>query len=130
MKYTILLSRSDNTKEVEAQEQNRFIKSVLESLEVPIEFDPDTDPSIEQKQKFRSDLREFGLHIHNDMNGGIKILLGEERSCIAEWFKSTYKLKQDLSQPEPFERLYIEMYVHFWTVFEDDSETKGGINTE
>lgn len=118
MKYNILLSRSENTKEIEHQEQNRFIKSVLEALEVEIEFNPDEPLSIEQKQKFNQSIRDFNLHIINDFDGGIKIYLGED--LIAEWYKATFKLKSDLSQIDPRDRLYLLMEVFFWTIFEDE----------
>jgi hypothetical protein len=123
VQYSILLSRSEDTKAVEGQEQSRFIKSVLEALEVPIEYDPDEPLTIEMRQKLRQSFKEFNIHVINDMDGGLKISVGDD--LIAEWYKSTYKLKQDLSQKDPQDRLYLEMTVNFWTVFEDFEKEDG-----
>lgn len=118
MLYKILLSRFDDTKAAEAQEQSRFLKSILEALEVPIDFDPDEPLSIEKKQKLREDFKSFNLHVLTEVDGGMRIFVGDD--LIAEWFKSTYKLKQDLSQRNRQDRLYLEMTVNFWSIFEEE----------
>lgn len=118
MEYKILLSKSEDTKAVESQEQSRFIKSILETLELPIEFDPDDDLSVEKRQKLRREFKEFDLHVIDDINGGIKIYIGND--LIAEWYKTTYKLKQDLSEKDRRDRLYLEASINFWTMFEND----------
>lgn len=126
MKYNILLNKSEDTKAVEAQEQSRFVKSILEALEVPIEFDPDEPLSIVKKQKLRQDLKEFNINILDDMTGGLKIFIGND--LIAEWYKTTYKLKQDLSQMDKQDRLYLQAEVFFWSIFEEEGfkeETEG-----
>jgi hypothetical protein len=38
---------------------------------------------------------------------------------VAEWFKSTYKLKPDLGQLDRKKRLYLEMSVNCWSLFEE-----------
>lgn len=123
MKYQILLLRNEDRKAVEGQEQARFIKSVLEALEVPIEFDPDVPLSVEDHQRLRHSFKEFNIHVINDVDGGVQITIGED--LIAEWYKSTYKLKQDVSERNPQDKLYLEMTVNFWTIFEDESGTEG-----
>ncbi len=122
MQYNILLSRNEDTKAVEGQEQSRFIKSVLEALEVPIEFDPNEPLSIAEHQRLRKSFKEFNIHVINDVDGGIKITVGDD--LIAEWYKCTYKLKQDLSQRDPRDRLYLEMAVNFWTIFEESDKER------
>ncbi len=112
-----MLSRDEDTKAVEGQEQSRFIKSILEALEVPIEFEPDELLSVENHQRLRKAFKEFNIHIIDDMDGGVKISIGD--GLIAEWYKSTYKLKKDLSQRDPRDRLYLEMAVNFWSIFEE-----------
>lgn len=117
MRYTILLNKDENTKEVEAQEQSRFVKTVLEALEVPIDWDPDEPFSIDTKLKFKKSLSNFHINIVDDMNGGIKIFVNKD--LIGEWHKCIYKLKKDLSQIDPRSRLFIEMNVNFWTIFDE-----------
>lgn len=125
MQYTILLSRFEDTKAVEAQEQSRFIKSILEALELPIEFNPDQELSIDEHQKFKQSLRDFNLNVIDDMDGGIKIYVGNNKNdLVAEWYKPTYKLKKDLSQLNKRDQLYLEMNNVFWSVFEEEEMNK------
>lgn len=123
MKYTILLSKNEDTKAVEGQEQSRFIKSVLEALDIPIEYDPDQLLSIADHQRLRQSFKEFNIHIIDDVDGGVRITIGDD--LIAEWYKSTYKLKQDPSQRDPRERIYLEMSINFWSIFEESDEEGG-----
>lgn len=124
MKYNILLSRSEDTKTVEGQEQARFIKSVLEALEVPIEFNPEEPLSIVDHQKLRKSFKEFNIHVIDDIDGGIRVSIGDD--LIAEWYKATYKLKKDPLEKNRREQLFLEMEINFWTIFEDEpSDEKG-----
>jgi hypothetical protein len=118
LNYNILLDRREDTRAIEIQEQNRFIKSVLEALGVQIEWTPDEPLSIEGKQNLRKEFSKFNIRTINDMDGGIKFFVGED--LIAEWYKVKYKLKQDLSKIDHREQLYLEMNVNFWTIFEQE----------
>src|SRR5277367_5279809 len=116
MQYIILLSKNEKTKDVEAQEQARFVKSIFEALEVPIEWNPDEPHSIEDKMKLRKSLSTYGINIISDIEGGLKVFVNTD--LIGEWYKCSYKLKQDPSQIDPAKKLYLEMTVNFWTTFE------------
>lgn len=120
MKYKVLLSRFEDTREFESQEQSRFINSIFEALELPINFDPDAPLTVEIRQEIRQKLKEFNIDIIDDMDKGIKIYIGDD--IIAEWYKTIFKLKQDISQKDPQDRLYIEANINFWSVFEDKEE--------
>ena len=117
MQYKVLLSRFEDTREFESQEQSRFVNSIFEALELPIDFDPDVPLTVETKQKIRQKLKEFNLDIIDDMDRGLKVYVSDD--LIAEWYKTTYKLKQDLSQKNPQDRLYVEANVNFWSIFEE-----------
>jgi hypothetical protein len=118
MRYTILIRRDENTKNIEAQEQARFIKTILEALEVAIDYNPDEPLSIEKKIKMRKDLSFYGISIFESPNSNLKIFV--EKELIAEWKKPSYKMKKDPSQIDPKKKLYIEMSIEFWTVFEQN----------
>ena len=120
MKYEVLLSRNENIQAFEEAEQARFLKSFLETLDVPIEYNPDQELTIEDRIRLRQELEKFNLHVINDRAGGLQIRLGQ--NLIAEWYKATYKLKQDLSEPRPENRIYLEASLSFWTTFEDEKE--------
>jgi hypothetical protein len=116
MQYTILLDNRENTKAVESQEQARFIKTILESLQVPIEWNPDDILTVESKMKLRKSLEAYSINILNDTDGGLKIFANKD--LIGDWYKPNYILKQDNKQIDPNKRLYMEMHINFWTVFE------------
>lgn len=118
MQYTILLNKNEKTKEVEAQEQARFVKSVLESLEVPVEFNPEEPLSIESKINFIKSLNVYNINIINSSDGELKVYLNKD--LVGWWKKCTYKLKQDYTQIDRNKRLFIEMSIDFWTVFDDE----------
>lgn len=114
MKYKVLLDRSENISEVEAQEQARFVKSVLEAHGIPNQFDPDEPLSVEAKMKLRKFLTDHSINIIDDMHGGLKVFA--ETELIAEWKKPSYIYKTDKT------KLYAEMHVSFWTAYEEVNE--------
>lgn len=125
MQYTILISRNENVKEIETQEQSRFIKTILEALEIDVKFNPDESFSIDDKIKMRKALSFYNITIIESFDGGLKIFV--ERDLIAEWKKPFYKMKQDNSQIDPKNRLYMEMKINFWTVFEQENTKEANI---
>lgn len=122
MQYTILLDKHENTKDVERQEQARFIKTVLDSLDVPIDWNPDESLTITSKLKLRQTLEMYNIHILDDTDSGIKIFVN--RDLIGDWSKPHYILKTDYSQIDPNKKLYLEMNINFWTIFEEEVDNK------
>jgi hypothetical protein len=118
MRYTILLDKNEDTKEVEAQEQARFVKTIIEALEVPIDWEPDEPFTIENKLKWRKDLATYNINVISDIDGGLKIYVNSD--LIAEWYKCKYKFKKDSSNIDPNKRLYLEMLIDFWSIFENE----------
>jgi hypothetical protein len=123
MRATILLDHTENTKQVEEEEKSRFLRSILEQCGVPIqEVWADESPlTVEQKIKVRGILAVYNMQVIDDLDGHMAIYLSSEgkNEKIAEWFKSTYKLKSDLSQLDRKKRLFLEMSVNCWSLFEE-----------
>lgn len=129
MKGTILLSYNENTKQIEDEEKTRFLHSFLEQC---FESVPDVISQIQtignsngilsasQKVKVRGVLATYGIQVIDDFDGHMQIYLDSE--LVAEWFKCTYKLKKDLREIDPRKRLYLEMAVNYWTIFEKQEE--------
>jgi hypothetical protein len=117
MRYTILLDRNEKTKDIEAQEQSRFVKTVLEALEVPIDWNPDEPLTVQSKIELRKSFNTHKINVIDDMDGGLKVF--HNNDLIGEWYKCSYKLKEDISQIDPKKRLYLEMNIHFWMIFEN-----------
>lgn len=124
MKATILLNYSENTRQVEDEEKARFLRGILEQCFEgtdaanqlgEIWSDDGPLPTI-QKVKLRGLLATYKLQVIDDLDGHMKIYL--ENELIAEWLKCTYKLKKDLSVVDPKQRIFLEMEVNCWSVFD------------
>jgi hypothetical protein len=118
MKYTVLLDRNEKTHEIEKQEQARFVRAILDALEVPIEYNPDKELTPEEKGKLRKSLAHFNISIIESGDGNLKIYA--EKDLIGEFYKSIYNLKVDRSNIDPRKRAYVEMNIKFWSIFEDE----------
>ena len=119
MKATILLNYNENTRQVEEEEKTRYLKDILERMGLPIQEFWTTDNSlyIDQRIKLRDILVTYGIQVIDDLDGNMQIYVEGEK--VAEWFKSSYKLKRDLRQVDPRKQLYLEMYVECWSLFEE-----------
>jgi len=69
----------------------------------------------------RNILTQYDLQIIDDLDGHLKVYLKNE--LMAEWFKCLYKLKKDLQVTDPKKRIYLEMEINCWSVF-DEIETE------
>lgn len=120
MQGTILLNYNENTKQVEEEEKNNFLRSVLESMGVPItDFWHTTHPlSISQKIKLREVLGTYNIQVIDDLDGHMQIYV--ERELVGEWNKCTYKIKRDLRQLDPKKQLYLEMTISCWSLFDEE----------
>lgn len=117
MKGTILLNFDENTRQVEEEEKRRFLHSLLEEIGVPLEFWTSDEPlTIEQRMQIRKVLTTYGIHV-DDSPDGMDIFV--EGQKVASWSKPHYILKKDLSQLDPKKRLYLEMLIECWTLFEE-----------
>lgn len=123
MQGSILLNYDANTHLVEKEEQDRFIRSLLDQMGVPVlEFWHSDEPlSVEQRIKLRELLGAYHIDILDHKDGHLQVFV--ERELIAEWHKATYKIKQDLSQLDRKKQLYLEMNINCWSVFEEDPST-------
>ena len=121
MKATILLDRDCDTRKVEEEEKSKFIREVLNQIGLPVdEFwsDPDKVLDVHEKIKLRQILNAYNIIIIDDLSGHLQMYV--ENDLVAEWKKCTYKLKTDLRQINPNKRLYLEMNIDAWSVFEKE----------
>lgn len=128
MKGTILLSYNEDTHQVEEEEKARFLRGILlasfENTDVSSQieniWESESPLSAPQKVKLRGILAIYGIQVIDDFDGHMQIYL--ENELIAEWYKCTYKLKRDLRALDPRKRVYLEMEVNCWSVFDDKEE--------
>jgi len=119
MEYTVLLDSSAIVRDIEAEEQTRFVISIVEALEIPFEWNSNEPFTIFDKVRLRKVLGQYNVAVIDDMEGGVKIFL--EREKIAEWKKATYILKEDPLQIDRKKKLYIEMKCSFSSIYENQN---------
>lgn len=118
MQYVVLLNSSANFREAEAEEQTRFIMSIIEALEVPFEWNANEPLSILDRIRLRKVLSQYNISVIDDMDGGVKMFL--DRDKIAEWHKALFILKEDPSQVDPKKKLFVEMKCSFSSIFDEE----------
>jgi len=119
MKSLILLNYQENTKQVEEEEKVKFLREILANIGVPVEdfWNDELILSIEQRKKLRQTLTTYAIQVVDDRDGGLRIYVDNEK--IAEWQKPVYKLKQSLQEVDPKKKIFIEMTVECWSLFEE-----------
>lgn len=120
MKAQILLNYGDNTKEVEEEEKNRFLRRLFNEMGLLIDFwaEEDLTLNVDQRTKLRKLLLTNNLQVIDDLDGNIKVYL--EKDLIGNWEKPTYKLKKDLSQLNYRKQVYVEMSISYWDIFNNE----------
>jgi hypothetical protein len=123
MKGTILLNANENTRKIEEEEKALFVKGVLETMGVPMDeiWNDSGDLSLENKIRLRSILATYGVMIVDNIED-LQMYVeeqGKEPQLIATWSKPTYVLKKDSKQLNPKKKLYLEMNINCWSVFEN-----------
>jgi len=121
MKQIYLLSADENTSKIEDEEKSKFLRAILEYMNIPIsEFWKTDDPlTVDQRIKLRSILSSYNISVIDDLSGEMQIYV--EKDLVGDWHKPHYKLKTDLRQIDPRKKYYLEMETNFWTVFEDEN---------
>ena len=119
MKGTLLLNYDENTKQVEEEEKNKFLYTLLEQMGVQVNefWQGEVNLSIDQKIKLRNILATYGIQVIEDLDGHMQVYV--EGELVGEWHPCNYKLKKDLRQLDPKKKLYLEMHVNYWTIFEE-----------
>lgn len=122
LKETILADR-ENCQKVAETLQFLWVKDILIQTEMDLEgcfsdSDDPNDQSIENRAKLRETLNNNDIYIQEEED--LKIFIQD--TLIGHWKKPLFKLKTDLSQKNPKQRLYVEIEIEHWSVFNDLNE--------
>lgn len=119
MKATILLNYNENTRQVENEERDNFLYSLLEKMGLPIAdiWNSGEPLEISQKIKLRELLTTYNVQVIDEADGHMQVFV--DRELVGEWNKCTYKLKKDLQQLDRKKQLYLEMTTDCWSVFDE-----------
>ena len=120
MKELILLDYNENTHKVEQEERTRFLYNIICAMELPIDefWDGELKLTANQRIHLREILSSYNVLVIEELDGHMQIYVEDE--LVAEWFPCTFVLKKDLREINPKKRLYLEMEVNTWSVFEEE----------
>lgn len=125
---SIYLDREDS-KVVEEEERNNFIKSILSEVGVPLEeIWPDISLSVDQKIKLRNLLAKLEIEIIDDMDRGYQIF--HQDTKLGEWFKPRFILREDIGARTLAKKLYFEMLIKTWSIFNQEENNDNENNTD
>jgi hypothetical protein len=122
MHQVILLNHNENTRLVELEERERFVRNLLETMELPLDgiWGDDNSLTVESKIKLRGILSAYKIEVIDNLAGEVKIY--HEDQLVGEWKRCFYKLKKDAGQKDPRKRLYLELHTEFNTIFDQINE--------
>jgi hypothetical protein len=124
MKRSILLDREDINK-VSLQEQLIWIIQTLQQIGIPEEelgpCLPDQEAGEEETVQHRIALKElcqkWDLIMLRNVDGTADIYIKED--LVGHWAKPRWELRLDPSQKDPKKKMYAEMFINSWTIFEE-----------
>ena len=126
----IILSNTDNFRQVEEEAKYDFTIYVLQTLGLPEEPLSECFPeegfakfSAQDKINLRNLLRKFSITIIEEKYGELKIYV--EKELVAHWKKSHHILKKDDSILRREDRLYTEIHTEYWTIFDEENKNVG-----
>lgn len=126
MKYKVIANyKPGDINEAIEEEKLQFIIFVLESMGLDLEGcfpDPlnQKDITVEHRIKLKEILDKYNISILNNKDKTFDIYL--EKDKIASWLKHWVELKKDFSEIDPRRRIYVEIHLECWSVFEEKEE--------
>lgn len=117
---SIYIDRED-AKSVEEEERDLFIRGILEKVGVPLDTVwPEVSLTIETKKKLLELLKKLEIEIIHDGDRGYKIYNNDTK--LGEWFKPKFILRQDKKARTLSKKLYYEMVIKTWSIFDSQEE--------
>lgn len=127
-----ILSNHDEWKVIIEQQKSEFVFWILESMGLPqddlskcftLENGTVTNEAVtvQHRIELKKLCSRYEIDIIDDMDGGVKIYINNE-SLVAEWKKPSIRLRHDHNRINPAERLYMEINIDWWTIFEGSDD--------
>lgn len=128
MERSIFIDRED-AKTIEEEERNLFLRSVLEEIGIPIDdVWPDISLTVEDKIKLRDLLAKLDIEIIYDGDRGYQVY--NKNIKLGEWFKPRFLLREDIGARTLAKKLYYEMVIKTWTVFDQQENNDEANNRD
>jgi hypothetical protein len=113
----IILVNRHEARKVEHEEKAKWIRFILEKMEIPLDGLWPEDPSMENLRRMKFKIKKLGIDIIDDAQDGILIYVNDD--LIAEWKKPWYKLMEDPKERDLQYRFYYEMHLNARSVFDE-----------
>lgn len=115
MQGSILLNIDEDVISVEEEEKKKFLFDLLSDMGIELDLPED---EIQARIKLNNLLKNYDIQvIYGD---DMCVYVGGE--LVGKWHKCTYKMKTDLSEIDPKKRIYKEMFVNYFSIFEKVGE--------
>jgi hypothetical protein len=126
MKYKVISNHDPaSIKNAIEEERLQFIFYILESMGVPLEgcFPESLNPSeitVDHRVKMKDVLDKYNISFVDYKDKTFDIYL--EKDKVATWSKPWVELKKDFSEINPKKRIYVEIHLECWSIFEKSEE--------
>lgn len=123
----IIKADKDNYREVLNQVRFDWVCSVLSQTGMNLDnCFPESgnyeDQTMEQKAQLRNNLKDNNILIIDEIDNSLIIYIQEQ--IIAEWKKPLYIRKEDLSEINPRKKVYIEINIDCFSVFDEEMSSE------
>ena len=123
----IIKADKDNYREVLNQVRFDWVCSVLSQTGMNLDnCFPESgnyqDQTLEQKAQLRNNLNDNNILIIDEVDNSLKIYIQDQ--IIGEWKKPLYIRKEDLSEINPKKRIYIEINIDCFSVFDEEMSSE------
>lgn len=128
MKYSVIANYDPKSiSEAIEEEKLQFLVFVLDSMGVELDgcFPDPLNPAnitADHRSKLAELLNKFAISIIDNKDKTFDIFL--EKDKIASWLKHWIELKKDFSEINPKRRIYVEIHLECWSIFEQKEDEK------
>lgn len=122
MKYSVITNYDPKSiKDAVEEERLQFLFFVLDSMGLSLEgcFPEPLNPkeiTVDHREKLSETLEKFNISIIDYKDKTFDIYL--EKDKVASWGKHWVELKKDFSEINPKRRIYVNITLECWSVFE------------
>lgn len=116
---TVILVDRHKAKDVENEEKAKWLRSILEQINVPLDNWP-AIPSMDNLRKMRVLLKSLSIDIIDDSDEGLDVYWNDK--LIAEWKRPRYVLRENKKERDPQFRFYFEMHLKCRDVFNKEEK--------
>lgn len=126
MKYSVITNYDPKSiNEAVEEERLQFLVFVLDAMGIDLEgcFPDPLDPkqiTVENRTKLSEVLNKFNVSVIDFKDRTFDLYLDKEK--IASWGKHWVELKKDFSEIDPKRRIYVNIHLDCWSVFEQLQE--------